>query len=219
MSPSASEPFIVASWEIEQALEVIRRGGVVAFPTETYYGLAVDPFNREAVARLFVLKRRAPDKPILTLVGEREQLPQLAAQVPIVYEPLISAFWPGPLTLIFAARPDLPAALTGYTGTIGIRISSHPLAARLMAAWGGPLTATSANFSGQPAAASAPEVIAQLGPDVDYVLDGGPTAGGPGSTLVGLDNHQPLLIRAGVIPYEAIMTALAAGENQGKEGV
>lgn len=219
MSSSAAEPFIVGSREIEQALAVIRRGGVVAFPTETYYGLAVDPFNREAVARLFVLKRRAPDKPILTLVGEREQLPQLAAQVPTLFEPLISGFWPGPLTLIFTARPDLSAPLTGYTGTIGIRISSHPLAARLLAAWGGPLTATSANFSGQSAAASAPEVIAQLGPDVDFVLDGGPTPGGPGSTLVGLDNNQPLLIRAGVIPYEAIITALAAGKKAGDKGV
>lgn len=218
MSSSATEPFIVGSREIEQAVAVIRRGGVVAFPTETYYGLAVDPFNREALARLFVLKRRAPDKPILTLVGERAQLPQLTARVPALYEPLIAAFWPGPLTLVFQARPELPEALTGYSGTIGVRISSHPLAAGLTAAWGGPLTATSANFSGQPAAVSAAEVIAQLGPDVDYVLDGGQTPGGPGSTLVGLEDHQPRLLRAGVIPFESIMAALAAGEQAGKEG-
>ncbi|MEW6500934.1 MAG: L-threonylcarbamoyladenylate synthase, partial [Thermodesulfobacteriota bacterium] len=151
---------------------MIRAGGVVAFPTETYYGLAVDPFNREALSRLFALKRRPPDKPVLTLIESEAQLPLLARQVPKLYRPLMDAFWPGPLTLVFDAVPELPVILTGYSGTVGVRISSHPMARQLVAALGQPLTATSANYSGQPAAVTPDEVVAQLGLDVDLVLEG-----------------------------------------------
>ncbi|MFU8818829.1 MAG: L-threonylcarbamoyladenylate synthase [Desulfurivibrio sp.] len=191
--------------EIARAVGVIRAGGMVAFPTETYYGLAVDPFNREALSRLFAVKRRAPDKPILCLVHDRSQLSLLAQRVPEPYEQLISTFWPGPLTLIFAAREEVPVVLTGYSGTVGVRISSHPLASRLAEAYGGPISATSANLSGLPAAASAAEVTTQLGPDVDLVLDGGPTPGGSGSTIIGLAGDGPVLIRAGVISRTEIM--------------
>ncbi|MFH7320656.1 L-threonylcarbamoyladenylate synthase [Desulfurivibrio sp. D14AmB] len=201
----------VGEGELARAVAVIRAGGMVAFPTETYYGLAVDPFNREALSRLFAVKRRAPDKPILCLVHERGQLELLARRVPASYEPLITAFWPGPLTLIFEAREEVPLVLTGYSGTVGIRISSHPLATRLAAAFGGPISATSANLSGLPAAASAAEVTAQLGPDVDLVLDGGATPGGRGSTLVGLAGDEPVLIRPGVISQEELM------EKSGRE--
>ncbi|HET97115.1 MAG TPA: threonylcarbamoyl-AMP synthase [Desulfurivibrio alkaliphilus] len=195
----------VGEGEIARAVAVIRAGGMVAFPTETYYGLAVDPFNQEALSRLFAVKRRAPDKPILCLVHERGQLGLLARRVPEAYEPLIASFWPGPLTLIFEAREEVPLALTGYSGTVGIRISSHPLATRLAEAFGGPISATSANLSGLPAAASAAEVTAQLGPDVDLVLDGGATPGGSGSTLVGFAGDEPILIRSGVISREELM--------------
>ena len=204
----AAEPPPLFSSEIERAVAVIRAGGVVAFPTETYYGLAADPFNREAVSRVFALKRRPPDKPVLTLIGAESQLPQLAASVPPIYRPLISAFWPGPLTLVFPARPDVPVILTGYTGTVGIRISSHPVARQLLAAAGQPLTATSANFSGQPAAVTAQEVVDQLGPDVDWIIDGGTTPGGRGSTIVGLEEGEVALLRAGAIAFEEILDRL-----------
>jgi L-threonylcarbamoyladenylate synthase len=190
--------------ELARALAVIREGGVVAFPTETYYGLAVDPFNREALSRLFALKRRPPDKPVLTLIETEAQLPLLARRVPEVYRPLMDAFWPGPLTLIFEAVEALPVILTGYTGTVGIRISSHPIARQLVAAAGQPITATSANYSGQPAAITPGEVVAQLGLDVDFVIQGGVTPGGQGSTIVGLTGDDLVEVRAGVIPFAAV---------------
>ncbi|MFZ5762470.1 MAG: L-threonylcarbamoyladenylate synthase [Thermodesulfobacteriota bacterium] len=200
-----AEPSILSPAELARALAVIRAGGVVAFPTETYYGLAVDPFNREALSRLFALKRRPPDKPVLTLIESEAQLPLLARQVPKLYRPLMDAFWPGPLTLVFDAVPELPVILTGYSGTVGVRISSHPMARQLVAALGQPLTATSANYSGQPAAVTPDEVVAQLGLDVDLVLEGGATAGGPGSTIVGLGPEGLVELRPGVIPFAAIL--------------
>lgn len=200
-----AEPSSISPSELARALAVIRDGGVVAFPTETYYGLAVDPFNRQALSRLFALKRRPPDKPVLTLVENREHLPLLARQVPDLYLPLMDAFWPGPLTLVFEALPTLPVILTGYTGTVGVRISSHPLARQLVAAAGQPLTATSANYSGQPPAVTPDEVVEQIGPDVDFVIDGGIAPGGKGSTIVGLADGHLTELRPGVIPFAAIL--------------
>ncbi|MDZ7641208.1 MAG: L-threonylcarbamoyladenylate synthase [Desulfurivibrio sp.] len=185
---------------LTKAAAVIAAGGVVAFPTETYYGLAVDPFNAAALQRLFTVKQRPDDKPILTLVAERQMLSRLVSRVPAPYEGLMDAFWPGPLTLIFAARPELPPDLTAHSGTVGVRISSHPTARALAAACGGPITATSANLSGRPAAVSAAEVAAQFTAGIDLILDGGSTPGGVGSTLVGLVNDELQVLREGVVP-------------------
>lgn len=201
-----AEPSLLPPAELARALSVLKAGGVVAFPTETYYGLAVDPFNREALSRLFALKRRPPDKPVLTLIEKEAQLSLLASHVPDCYRPLMAAFWPGPLTLVFDAVPSLPVILTGYTGTVGVRISSHPLARQLVAAAGQPLTATSANYSGLPPAVTPDEVVDQLGLDVDFVIQGGATAGGAGSTIVGLAEGGELLeLRSGVISFAAVL--------------
>lgn len=189
---------------LRAAATIVAQGGVVAFPTETYYGLAVDPFNPEALARLFRLKKRPEQKPVLVLVAELAALPLLVREVPAPFQPLIAAWWPGPLTLIFPALAELPQLLTANTGTVGIRISSHPVAQELGKRLPGPLTATSANLSGRPAATSAAEVAAQLGGAVDYILDGGPTAGGLGSTIVGLAGSEVKLIRVGAIPAASL---------------
>ena len=189
---------------LERAVALLRAGGVVAFPTETYYGLAVDPFNREALRRLFRLKGRPQAKPVLVLVEEAEQIPLLAAHTPPEYEPLMRRFWPGPLTLIFPARPDLPPELTAGTNGIGIRQSPHPAANALLEAFGGPLTATSCNRSGEPPATTA-EVAASLFQDerndLFHVLDGGPTPGGVGSTIVDLRDGGLRCVREGKIPF------------------
>lgn len=196
----------VTPQDLQKAVRIIRDGGVVAFPTETYYGLACDPFNKAALSRLFALKRRPPDKPVLTLVRDETQLPLLVASIPDVFTPLMRSFWPGPLSLIFPAQENLPEILTGYTASIGVRVSSHPVARRLVEAAAQPITATSANFSGQNAATSAQEVGDQLGPDIDFILDAGETPGGKGSTIVGRNAVGGLvLIRAGVIPYEQVL--------------
>jgi L-threonylcarbamoyladenylate synthase len=186
-------------------VEAISKGGVVAFPTETYYGLAVDPFNQQALRRLFAIKKRNQAKPILILIREESQLELLTSETPSLFRPLMQAFWPGALTLVFPCRPQVPALITGGTQTVGVRISSHPIAASLVNCVGGPITATSANISGFPAAVTAQEVREQLGRDVDIILDGGPTPGGSGSTIVSQEEGGLKLIRPGVIPFTEII--------------
>jgi L-threonylcarbamoyladenylate synthase len=193
--------------DLNRAVAVLQGGGVVAFPTETYYGLAVDPFNPLALNHLFSLKQRNISKPILTLVDDRESLSTLVQEIPKLYEPLMNEFWPGPLTLIFRARVNLPSLLTAGTATIGVRQSSHPFARQLLRAFGRPLTATSANISGRAAAVDAYEVKAQFGSKIDMVFDGGKTPGIVGSTIIGLEGERLKLIREGVIPFNDILGA------------
>jgi len=194
---------------LANACAVLRAGGVVAFPTETYYGLAVDPFNQAALSRLFALKGRSPDKPVLLIIDNPSQLASLVTEIPPSFPILMEKFWPGPLTLVFPGAATLPEMLTGFRGTIGVRVSSHPVARQLVRAFGRPITATSANFSGQSAAVAASGVLAQLGPEVDVVLDGGKTPGGLGSTLLGYQEGKVCLLRVGVISFAEIEAGLA----------
>lgn len=203
-----SGPVAITAATLRRAAEIVRGGGVVAFPTETYYGLAVDPFQPAALERLFAVKRRPADLPILVLVSGPEQLGLLAASVPPLFSVLIDRFWPGPLTLVCPARADLPTRLTGNTGTVGVRRSPLAAANQLIAACGGPLTATSANLSGQPPAVTAAEAFALFGDSVDLVLDGGATPGGQGSTLVGVRAGRLCCLRAGVVPFAAVQACV-----------
>jgi len=195
---------------IAHAVDLLRAGGVVAFPTETYYGLAVDPFNRQALEWLFVIKRRPRRLPILVLVSGRNQLPLLTDDLPAMYHHLIERFWPGPLTLVCPALPTLPSLLTGDMHTIGVRQSPNETAAALIAAFGGPVTATSANLTGFPAAVSAHEVARIFADDVDLIVDGGDTPGGAGSTLVGLDQGRLCCIREGRVAFAEVQEAAVA---------
>jgi L-threonylcarbamoyladenylate synthase len=197
--------------DLNRAVAVLNKGGIVAFPTETYYGLAADPLNPLALNLLFSLKQRAMAKPILTLVDDRESLSSLVHEVPVIYSQLMEKFWPGPLTLIFQAKINLPTLLTAGTATIGVRQSSHPFARQLLRAFGRPVTATSANISGHDAAVDAYGVKAQFGNQIDMVFDGGKAPGVLGSTIVGLDGSQLKLIREGVIPYEQILKTVKSG--------
>jgi L-threonylcarbamoyladenylate synthase len=199
----------VTAEALAKACDTLRAGGVVAFPTETYYGLAVDPFNPVALARLFALKGRSADKPVLLIVDDPSQLAALVAEIPPLFVLLMQRFWPGPLTLVFPGVPSLPEMLTGQSATIGVRVSSHPVARQFVRAYGRPITATSANFSGHPAAVTASEVREQLGPELDMILDGGETPGGQGSTLLGYQEGKVRLLRAGVIPFSRIEAILA----------
>jgi L-threonylcarbamoyladenylate synthase len=191
--------------DLNRAVEVLKGGGIVAFPTETFYGLAVDPLNPLALNHLFSLKQRDTRKPILTLADDRESLSSLVLNVPSIYERLMEEFWPGPLTLIFQARVNLPSLLTAGTSTIGVRQSSHPFARQLLRAFGRPITATSANISGHAAAIDAYEVKVQFGSKIDIVFDGGRTPGIGGSTIVGLDGDRLKFIREGVISFKDIL--------------
>lgn len=192
--------------QFQRAIEVLRGGGIVAFPTETYYGLGVDIDNRKGVSALFKLKKRDPAKPILVLIGDCTQLRKITASVPKPYEKLICRFWPGPLSLIFPAAPSLTSLLTGSTKSIGVRLSPHPVASELCRKWGKPLTATSANMSGRPPAQTADMVKEMFGDKIDYILDGGKTTGGKCSTVIGLENQKLILVRPGRIDFSEIIT-------------
>ena len=187
-----------------EARRVLRSGGVLALPTETFYALAVNPFDPAALARLFALKARPAAKPVLVLIAGPEMLFQTVREVPAAALPLMAAFWPGPLTLILPARLDLPPLLTGGTGTIGLRQPRQDLVCRLMAALGLPLTGTSANRSGQEPLATAAAVARELGGEVDLILDAGPCPGGLPSTIVDVTVSPPRLVRAGALATSAI---------------
>lgn len=204
----------VTDEELAHACAVLRAGGVVAFPTETYYGLAVDPFNQAALSRLFALKGRSFDKPFPLIVDNPSQLSLLAAEIPAAFDMLMARFWPGPLTLVFPGAGSLPEMLSGERGTIGVRVSSHPVARRLVRGFGRPITATSANLSGHQPAVAADGVRDQLGSAVDVVLDGGETPGGQGSTILGWQEGRICLLRAGVIPFAGIEAVLAGIEGE-----
>jgi L-threonylcarbamoyladenylate synthase len=158
---------------ILDCVDHIKKGGVAGIPTETYYGLAVDPDNEKALERLFRVKRRPGSKPVLVLISGKRQLESLVSDIPQAYFPLMEEFWPGPLTLVFPARPDISTLLTAGTGTVGVRLTPHPVARALVEAVGKPITATSANISGELPARSAMEVARMFGQDVDYIVDGG----------------------------------------------
>ncbi len=201
-------PAGTAEDQIRRAASVIHNGGLVAFPTETYYGLAVDPFNEDGLQRLFRVKQRPQLKPVLVLVASEDQLAMLASSVPETARTLMDHFWPGPVTIVLPARRELSSILTGNTATVGVRLSPHPVAAALLQACGTPLTATSANKSGHPAAVTADEVRAIFGDEVDFILDGGKTPGKCGSTLVGVEDGKILCIREGRVPFQDILNAV-----------
>ncbi|MEA2113811.1 MAG: L-threonylcarbamoyladenylate synthase [Thermodesulfobacteriota bacterium] len=193
--------------QIQKAIRLLKQGGLIAFPTETYYGLGVDPFNTKALQRLFKVKRRGADKAVLVLVADQSQVERFADSIPVHFNKLMSAFWPGPLTLVFPARSNVSELLTGGTGTVGIRQSPNPVAIQLLQELAGPITATSANRSGASPATTAAEVEEIFGSEVDLIIDGGATPGGQGSTLVGFD-QKIFCIRDGKIPFETIRNSL-----------
>lgn len=189
---------------IQKACAILKKGGLVAFPTETFYGLGADALNDTALAKIFTIKRRPRHKPLLVIISQKAQLRSLVSEIPPLAEKLMEAFWPGPLTMIFKARSGLPALLTGGTDTVGVRMSSHPVARHLSAAFGFPLTATSANVSGGKNPLVAQDVCNQLGQEVDVVLDGGKTGGVKGSTIIDLTVLPPRIVREGDIPVDEV---------------
>jgi L-threonylcarbamoyladenylate synthase len=199
--PASNEVF-------HEAAKLLKQGGLIAFPTETYYGLGVDPFNAETLQRLFAIKRRAENKPVLVLVKDQEQVSLLAENVPAELQHLMNYFWPGPLTLVCPARAELPKLLTGGTNTVGIRQSPDATARFLLAAFGRPITATSANRSGEMAAMTAAEVEAAFNSEIDLIIDGSRTPGGAGSTLVGYDGLLLRCFREGRISFKDIVQFL-----------
>jgi len=188
---------------IDKAVEIILKGGIVAFPTETYYGLAVDPENESALRKLYAIKQRDSTKAVLVLVESSKKIYSVVAAVPEKYTSLMNKYWPGPLTLIFPAQKFLSPLLIGQGNTVAVRVSPHPIALALVRSMGKPVTATSANLSGQKPAKSAIEVKNIFGNKIDYIIDGGETAAGLCSTLVGFKNETLTVFRDGQLDLMA----------------
>jgi L-threonylcarbamoyladenylate synthase len=191
------------------AIAVLRDGGIVALPTDTVYGIAVSLDTPGGIEALFAAKRRPADKGIMLLLADAAQAPAIG-RWPTSASDLAAAFWPGGLTVIVPQRSDvpLPAALTGGSATIGLRVPDHP-APRALAAAVGPLPTTSANISGLPEARDAATIVVQIGSAIDLILDGGPAHGGAASTVVDCTVEPPRVLRVGAIPAAAIDDVLA----------
>ncbi|MDD5642411.1 MAG: L-threonylcarbamoyladenylate synthase [Syntrophales bacterium] len=184
---------------LQESRRLLAGGGILALPTETFYALAADPYQTGALQRLFALKGRAEDKPVLLLVADANMARQVALGIPEVALRLMARFWPGPLTLILPAKGDLPDLVTAGTGTVGVRQPRQPAVCRWLADLGFPVTGTSANRAGNEPLTRAAEVAREFGHDVDLILDAGPCPGGLASTVVDVTVSPPRLVRAGVI--------------------
>lgn len=192
-----------------EAIRTLKAGGIVALPTDTVYGLAVDLASPGGIERLFAAKRRPGDRAVMLLLADADQAGGLVEWPPSAAA-LAAAFWPGGLTIVVTRRPDaaLPPELTGGRSTVGLRLPDHS-SPRALAASVGPLPVTSANVSGRPEASDAGEIRDQLGAAVDLILDGGPARGGPPSTVVDCSMPTPRILRDGAIGADAIRRALA----------
>ena len=203
---------------IAEVASVIRKGGVVVYPTETFYGLGAHPALKGAIDRIYRVKGREFNKPLPLIASDRGAVRQAVSYWPEAAERLAQAFWPGPLTLILPASAHFPPMLHAGTGRIAVRISSHAVAQRLAEAIGGLLIATSANKAGDPPCKHPDEMIPSLIAQTDGLLDGGKTSGHLPSTIVDISElpHQPArLIRAGALPWEKIETMIT-GANEGR---
>ncbi|MBP1636779.1 MAG: hypothetical protein H6Q10_3353 [Acidobacteria bacterium] len=195
---------------LAQAADLVRRGGVVVFPTDTLYGLAANPFDARAVERVFEAKQRPGREPLPIIVAALADADRLAVLTPIARR-LAGVFWPGPVTLVLEDAGLVAAAVRGGARGIALRVPASAVARGLAARAGGAITSTSANRSGQPAPASAAEAERELGDRVDGILDGGPAPGGAPSTIVDARGEAPVLVRAGAVAYERILDAMERG--------
>jgi L-threonylcarbamoyladenylate synthase len=211
IDPAHPQPEFLA-----QAAELIHRGGVVAFPTETYYALGVDALNPQAIERIYKAKGRDRSKPILILVESSGRIESLVKPVSPTVERLMEIFWPGPLTILFQADGRIPIELTAGTGKIGIRVPSHPVARALLLAAQAPVTGTSANRADGPSPQTADEVYGSIGRELDLILDGGPTPGGKPSTVLDCTASPFRIVREGIVSREALETAI--GKIAGPSG-
>ena len=189
--------------EIEEAVKILREGGVVAFPTDTVYGLGADAFNSAAVERIYEIKNRPKHQQFPLLVTDIEQLTGLAEPIPEIARFLARWFWPGGLTLVLAKTNSVPAYLASGP-TIAVRIPNHPVCLALIQQLGNPIVGTSANISGQSAALTAEEVGQQLGGRIDLIINGGQCPGGKESTVVDVTHESPIVLRQGIIPSHEI---------------
>ena len=203
-----TRPTVSLTHDIERAVTALRAGKLVAFPTETVYGLGADAENVAAVARIFAVKRRPANHPLIVHIASTEELPRWASHVPEAAWRLAEACWPGPLTLLLRKSPRVPAETTGGLESVGLRVPAHPVALELLRRFGGGVAAPSANRFGHVSPTSAQHVQADLGQDVDVLLDGGSCRVGVESTILDLTGDAPVLLRPGGVGAPALESLL-----------
>ena len=186
--------------QIELAIATLKKGGIVAYPTDTVYGLGADPLNAQAVAKIYKVKRRPHNLPLPLLLAEKSDLQKVASVVPEIAWQLAERFLPGGLTLVLKKSPWVPDIVTAGGDTIAVRIPNHPVSIALIRGLGNPIVGTSANLSGSPSPFTAEEVRQQLGDAVDLIIDGGRCPGGIESTVLDVSGEVPTLVREGAIP-------------------
>jgi len=200
----------MANENISRAVEILRSGGLVAFPTETVYGLGADASNAEAVKKIYAAKGRPRNHPLIVHLGSAGQLGEWASEIPETGKRLAERFWPGPLTLIYKRAPHVNALVTGGQDTVALRVPSHPVAQALLGAFGGGIAAPSANRYGRVSATTAEHVRGEFGNAVDCVLDGGASDVGIESTIVDVSGERPALLRPGSITSREIEAVLGS---------
>lgn len=203
---------------ISRATELLRAGELVAFPTETVYGLGADALDPRAVSKIFAAKRRPPDHPLIVHIPDAEHLPRWAARIPKEALALARAFWPGPLTLILKRADDVPAEVTGGQDTVGLRVPDHPVALALLRAFDSGIAAPSANRFGRISPTTAEHVSDELGDRVAMILDGGACGVGIESTILDLSREVPEILRPGAISPEAIAAVIGRRPRMRGEG-
>lgn len=189
------------------AADLVRQGKVVVFPTSGLYGLGADASNASAVARVFAIKGRDVNKPLLVLIDGFAMLDQVALTVSDSIRRLMHQFWPGKVTFVVPAREGLPHGLTGGSGKIGVRLVAHPVAIELIRSLGRPLTGTSANPAGAQGCAAISQLHSSIKDKVDLIIDADTLAGGPGSTVVDVTSERPVILRHGTVAEAVLMTA------------
>lgn len=200
------ETKIIPAVEIEHALGILQSSGIIAFPTDTVYGLGALAFNQNAIESIYTAKNRPIEKAIPILIGDLSDLDQIAVDIPNMALRFAARFWPGPLTCVVPKKHTLPLAVSA-TPTVAVRIPDHPDARALLRA-AGPMAVTSANISGQPSPTSAQDVYDQLNGRLPLILDGGTTPGGIPSTLVDCTREKPVILREGPITLAELLAAL-----------
>ena len=191
---------------IPRALEILKAGGLVAFPTDTVYGVGAPAFDGKAVESIYVAKDRPIEKAIPVLIGDKDNLEKVGIHIPASAHKLAFRFWPGPLTILVPKRADLPESVSA-TATVGVRVPDHDVARALLRA-AGPMAVTSANISGGQSPVTAEEVYEQLGGRIDLIIDGGQTPGGVPSTLVDCTASELKVLREGPVTLEDLLSAL-----------
>jgi len=199
-----NQPSTDIEQQVERGISILRRGGIVAFPTDTVYGLGASIRLPQAVERVYEVKRRPRDMALPVLLADASQLPEVAESIPAVAWRLIHRFLPGALTIVLPKAKSVPDIVAAGGTTIAIRIPNHPITLALIRGLGAGLVGTSANVSGQPSPLTASEALCQLGDEVDLIIDGGPCPGGRESTVVDVTTERPVVLRQGAVSIEEL---------------